>query len=244
MINILPKIQCLLENQRFTPSFLGIAIQPLYLIRRPLFLGIRKYAKKLNGRLLDFGCGEKPYEGFFSVNKYIGLDLKESGHSHHNSKIDIYYDGVNIPFQDEYFDSVFSSEVLEHVFNVNEILKELNRVLKKDGLILITVPFVWEEHETPFDFGRYSSFGIESILKNNGFEVFQHEKTGNSVSVIHQLLITYMTSILFTKNKWINSIINFIFIMPVTLGGLFFSKILPQSKKLFFNNIVLARKMK
>ena len=49
--------------------------------------------------MLDFGCGQKPYESLFSVEEYVGLDIEVSGHDHTNSKVDTYYDGKNIPLQ-------------------------------------------------------------------------------------------------------------------------------------------------
>ena len=81
-----------------------------YFIRRGLYLKIKLYSHELSGKLLDFGCGAKPYEVLFSnVTKYIGLDYEGGGHSHTNEHIDVFYNGRHIPFPNEYFDSVFSS---------------------------------------------------------------------------------------------------------------------------------------
>jgi ubiquinone/menaquinone biosynthesis C-methylase UbiE len=82
-----------------------------------------------------------------------------------NEQIDVFYDGRKIPFEDEYFDAVFSTEVFEHIFNLEEILKEINRVMKVSGKILITCPFAICEHEVPNDFARYSSYAINIFLK-------------------------------------------------------------------------------
>jgi SAM-dependent methyltransferase len=129
----------------FTPSLLGIIINPVYFIRRGLTKGILTNKKYLNGRLLDFGCGDKPYIKLIEVEEYIGLEI-ETNNPDQISEADAYYDGKYIPFKDNHFDSVLSSEVFEHVFNLEQILKELNRVLKPGGHILITIPFVWYEH--------------------------------------------------------------------------------------------------
>ena len=98
---------------------------------------------------MDFGCGTKPYRTFFQVEEYVGVDFENPGHPHDNEQIDIFYDGKNIPLPDGYFDSVLSSEVFEHVFNIDEVLAEINRVMKSDGKLLITCPFAWNEHEVP-----------------------------------------------------------------------------------------------
>ena len=57
------------------------------------------------------------------------------------------------------------NQVLEHVFNPDEFLLKINRVLKNDGKLLLTVPFVWDEHEQPFDYARYSSFGLKALIE-------------------------------------------------------------------------------
>src|SRR5215471_17650924 len=165
---------------------------PAYLTRNRLLKAIANYSKELKGVMMDFGCGSKPYKPLFNVEKYIGVDFENPGHPHINEQIDVFYDGKKIPFDNDYFDSVFISEVFEHVFDLDEILKELNRVMKPGGLMLITCPFSICEHEVPHDFARYSSYGIRYLLEKNGFEILQQQKSGNSIETIQQLRITYI----------------------------------------------------
>ena len=154
-----------ISEQNFNPGFMGIFTNPLYIIRKRLFQSIVSNKMYLKGKMLDFGCGKRPYEKYISVEEYIGLDIESSGHNHEEEKIDVYYNGRNIPFNDNSFDSVFSTEVFEHVFNLNVVTSEIYRVLKPSGHLLISIPFVWDEHEAPYDFARYTSFGIKSILE-------------------------------------------------------------------------------
>jgi SAM-dependent methyltransferase len=243
---MLQKLHRIYLNQRFIINFYSVFMNPFYFIRKDLYKNLKEMCPKLKGHLLDFGCGSKPYESLFSVEKYIGVDLEISGHQHLGEefdKIDVFYDGKTIPFPDNHFDSVFSSEVFEHVFNLEDILDELNRVLKKQGEILITVPFVWEEHEVPYDFGRYSSFGIKHILNKKGFEIIEHRKSGHFIIVFFQMWNMYIYNLIKTNNKYINLFLNILFISPFTILGLIFSKIMPSNKNLFHNNIVLARKI-
>ena len=225
----------------------GIAFNQNYLIRKELFCNIKSMSKQLSGTLLDFGCGSKPYQSTIQkwggVIGYVGCDIESSGHNHQEELIDVFYDGKTLPFENESFDCIFCSEVLEHIFTPDEILKEINRVLKKNGKILITVPFVWEEHEVPFDYARYSSYGIKHLLEKNGFSVIDMRKCGNSVQVIFQLINSNLEKcILKIKNLFLRYIMIFLFGMPITLLGIFFSKILPKNDKLYFNNIILAQK--
>jgi ubiquinone/menaquinone biosynthesis C-methylase UbiE len=95
--------------------------------------------------MMDFGCGTKPYKPIFiNATEYIGVDYAGEGHSHENEDIDIYYDGKTIPFEDNTFDSILACEVMEHIFNIEEILKELYRILKPGGKILISIPLCME----------------------------------------------------------------------------------------------------
>lgn len=218
---------------------------PGYFVRHHLVKGISRYADKMQGIMLDFGCGSKPYKSLFSVEKYIGLDFEGAGHSHAGEQIDYFYDGKKIPFEDNTFDSVFTSEVLEHVFNLPQILPEINRVMKKDAIILITCPFAIAEHETPVDFARYSSFGLRHMMEENGFEVIVQEKLGNSIEVIVQFWLSYLDIHITRKLKKIPLIGTFIEIVNSTILNLFaigFGKIFPKGKELYLNNLILCRK--
>jgi len=218
---------------------------PAYLTRNRLLNFITECAPELNGVLMDFGCGTKPYRSLFTVEKYIGVDFENPGHSHQNEQIDVYYDGAHLPFENNYFDSVFSSEVFEHIFNLEEILKEINRVMKPGGKMLITCPFAICEHETPNDFARYSSFAIKYLLEKNGFEMLRQLKTGNNVETVYQLWIMYIHQHItpyVRKVPVVRSAFRFITYTSLNCVGIFLSKILPDRKDLYLNNVVLCRK--
>ncbi len=226
----------------FNPGFIGLLVNPFYIIRRGLFKGIKANAATLHGKLLDFGCGSKPYKHLFDVSSYVGLDIKESGHGRQHDAIDVFYDGKEIPFKDNSFDCVFSSEVFEHVFNLDTVIKEINRVCKMDGKLLITLPFIWEEHEIPFDFARYTSFGIKHILETAGFEVIKQTKTTSYIETLVQLWSSYVHQYIL-RNKIVGIVLNPILISPLMLIGILLSKILPKNANFYHNNIVLAKKV-
>jgi SAM-dependent methyltransferase len=188
-----------LMRQSFQPDFISIFINPFYFIRRGLFKGIVKNRDYLYGVMLDFGCGRKPYQNLIQVDKYVGVDIEVSGHSHKNSMVDVFYDGRSIPFEANSFDSFLCSEVFEHLFNLSEILNELRRILKHGGKGVITVPFVWPEHEVPYDFGRYSSFGMESILQSHGFRIISMEKSGHFVECLFQFICLLYSQVVYIK---------------------------------------------
>ncbi|MBI4929247.1 MAG: class I SAM-dependent methyltransferase [Bacteroidetes bacterium] len=229
------------RRQVFIPAWYSIVINSNYIISRGISSGIKKNAHYMVGTMLDFGCGTKPYHSLFNVKHHIGVEIKNSAHNNDISFVDKFYDGKKIPFDDEYFDSLFSSEALTHIFNVEEIIPELNRVLKKNGCFLLTVPFVWKENEKPNDSVRYTSFGIKYLLKKNGFEIIVQEKKGNYLLVVAQLFNDYLFTAM-PNIKLIKFFFTLLIIFPLTLVELFFSFILPVNKDIFINNIIVARK--
>ncbi|MFZ1799253.1 MAG: class I SAM-dependent methyltransferase [Chitinophagaceae bacterium] len=231
--------------KEITRDFDPNIFHPFYIIRRELKKKMEKFAPALSGRLLDFGCGSKPYESLFHVDEYIGLDYYNEGHPHENESIDVFYDGHTFPFEDGHFDSILCSEVVEHIFNLPDILSELARVLKKDGLLLITCPFVWNEHEVPFDYARYTQFALKSLLEKAGFEIVNFEKSGNYRLALTQLKVLYNYNHArkifgnFFLMRWFYK--TFFVCLP-NMYGLFLNQMLPADDSLYLNNIILAKK--
>lgn len=240
---MIDKLKKIYQKEQFNPEFIGIFINPFYFARKGLYKHISELSKNIRGKVLDIGCGQKPYESLFDNVTYIGLEL-DTPENRKFKKADIYYDGKTMPFPDKYFDSIVCNQVFEHVFNPQEFLKEVNRILKLGGIILMTVPFVWDEHEQPYDYARYSSFGLKYILTQNGFEILEHRKVNNGVEVIFQLINAYIYKITFTDNKYINILTNILLIAPLNIIGIFLSKILPKNNDLYLDNVILAKKVR
>ncbi len=231
----------------FIIKWYDIFRHPLLLIRKGIEKEIAILSKKMAGTVLDFGCGSKPYLQYFAhIDKYIGLDIEQSGHSHQNEQIDVFYDGKKIPFNDNHFDGIFTSEVFEHIFNLEEVIPELHRVLKPNGKLLLSCPFAWPEHEVPYDFARYSSFAIKAIMERNGFKVLEQQKTGHFFEVIMQYFIFYVFCFIPKKPALIYYVLHQILILPFLVFTLIVSSILPKimkRKDLYFNNVLLVEKV-
>ena len=230
------------RKEMFIPSWVSIIINSNYFVARGISKGIKKNSHYMTGIMLDFGCGRKPYRSLFKVRDHIGIDVENPAHNNDSSVIDKFYDGKTIPFDNGYFDSIFSSEVLTHIFSIEEVMPELNRVLKKDGYFLLTVPFVWKENEKPHDCERYTSFGIKYLLEENGFEIINQEKTANYLIVIFQLFNDYLYSTIFPNIKLLKFFLTILVIFPLNLIGIILSAVFPSNYDLFINNIIVARK--
>lgn len=240
---MLSSLNNIYKKQQFKPNILSLFINPFYFVRRRIYKSVEKMAPDLKGELLDFGCGRKPYKDLFSVAKYVGLDIEQEGHDHTDEPVDVFYDGKVIPFENNHFDSCFSCQVFEHVFELDASLQEIRRVMKPGGKALFLVPFVWDEHEVPYDFARYSSFGLKYILEKNGFRIVKHEKDSHFYEVWLQLWCLYIFDFLNTKNKYGNILITLFFISPFTIIGLPFTWLAPRIRTLYFNNVFLVEKI-
>lgn len=240
-MKLIDSLKTAYRRQVFIPAWYSIAFNSNYIISRGISNGIKKNAHYMCGKMLDFGCGSKPYRSLFEVKEHIGVDIENPAHNNDISHVDKFYDGKEIPFEDDFFDSIFSSEALTHIFNLEEIVPELNRVLKKKGYFLLTVPFVWKENEKPHDSVRFTSFGIKYLLEKNGFEVIVQEKRGNYFQAISQLLNDYLYSAI-PSIKFLKFLVTVLFIFPLNLLELLFSFFLPKNNDLFINNVIVAQK--
>jgi SAM-dependent methyltransferase len=123
----------------------------------------------LTGRLLDVGCGTKPYAPILSFSEHVGVDV--AGSPHALTAADRVYDGRTLPFGDAAFDSLLCTEVLEHCADPDRLAHEIGRVLKPGGHALIAVPMVLQHHEEPHDYQRFTRWGMERLASAAGAEI-------------------------------------------------------------------------
>lgn len=120
--------------------------------------------------VLDAGAGECAYKIFFSKQEYKAIDLGVGENNWNYNNLDYMAPLDRMPIEDNTFDAIICTQVLEHLELPYESLLEMNRVLKPGGKIYITVPMSQDEHQVPYDFFRYTSYGIESLLTRAGFK--------------------------------------------------------------------------
>ncbi len=217
-------------------------MNPFYFARRALRRELGGLAPRVTGELLDVGCGRKPYRDLFpGVTRYVGIDF-DTPVTRGLGCADLLYDGRRFPLGDATFDAVLCSQVLEHVFTPEEFVRELHRVLRPGGLLLLTVPFVWDEHEQPHDYARYSSFGLADLLHRAGFEIVEHRKTLPDVRALAQLAAAYVYKAFAPSRFLLRLPIQVFLITPCTLLGVMLGPVLPRNEDLFLDHVVLARK--
>ena len=132
---------------------------------------VENIAKSLptGSSILDAGAGESVYKKFFSHCDYKAIDLAVGESRWNYANLDYVGSLHEMPIEDGKFDAVLCTQVLEHLEWPRESVKEMYRVLKPGGKLYMTVPMAHPEHQTPYDFFRYTSYGLESICKHAGF---------------------------------------------------------------------------
>ncbi|MCK4524843.1 MAG: class I SAM-dependent methyltransferase [Candidatus Andersenbacteria bacterium] len=147
------------------------------------------YAK---GYLLDIGCGDKLKEKIFLpyVKKYVGLDHENSLHD--LSKADILATAYNTTLLNESVNTILCTSVLEHLKEPSEAIKEANRILKKGGHAIYTMPLFWHLHEEPIDFYRYTKYGLRYLFEKNNFEIIELKPLSGFCVTFGQELVYYI----------------------------------------------------
>jgi SAM-dependent methyltransferase len=167
---------------------------------------LKEVAPLAKGRLLDVGCGDKPYEELFRpyVSDYIGVEYSEtfeltsastpltqtSGERRRGP--DVVYNGDRLPFPDGSFDTVLNVQVLEHTPRPGRLVAEMARVLAPGGTLILMAPFQFRLHEQPHDYFRFSPHGLRQLCKEAGLEVTRVEQMGSLWSLIGHKLNSYL----------------------------------------------------
>ena len=123
------------------------------------------------GRLLDIGAGDRWISGAVGPDvEYLALDYPATGRDLYRARPDVFADAHALPFPDASFDAVVCLEVLEHVRDPARVLREIARILRPGGRAWLSMPFLYPLHDAPFDFQRFTEFGLRRDLGTAGLE--------------------------------------------------------------------------
>jgi SAM-dependent methyltransferase len=209
---------------------------PLWIARRSLRRSIRARARHLRGRLLDLGCGTRPYRDLFGhVTATVNLDMPP------NQQVDVQANGMMLPFRDGTFDSVLCNQVLEHVPEPSQLFAEVARVLRPNGVLLLTTPQTWGLHFEPHDFYRFTMYGLQYLAQTHGFEVVELAPTCGIWATLAQRLADSMVNT-FARGAsvWLIRVLS-VAVAPVLWLG-YALDLLCGRKGDTLDNLLLARK--
>ncbi len=158
------------------------------------------------GVLLDYGCGGQPYRELFAgkVTRYIGADVAEAD----NTTIDLKIEpNRSIPLPAASVDTILSNQTLEHVPDADFYLAECERLLRRDGVLILTAPMQWRHHEVPYDYFRFTKYGLIELLSRHGFEVRNMTPCGGVYALLGQIFLNHLNERGFYK-KFVYRIVN------------------------------------
>lgn len=157
-----------------------------WLAGRVIYKDLKIWLPQLSGRIIDIGCGAKPYEEYLShCKEHIGIDREISGENNHQIDIEKTW-----PFADNSFDGALCTEVLEHTKSPQFVIQEALRVTKSGGILIFTVPFIYAAHGVPDDFFRFSLFGMQHLFKNT--EIIISKRQGAIGSTVGYLFLRWI----------------------------------------------------
>ena len=154
---------------------------------------VRAQAESLpaGSRVLDVGAGSAPYRGLFSHCRYFTQDFVQlhPGQLLHGaySEVDYVSQAASIPVEGGSFDAVICTEMLEHVPEPINVVKEIARVLRPGGKLILTAPLGSGIHQEPFHFyGGFTTYWYERFLAQAGFEEIRVEPNAGSFRAFSQ----------------------------------------------------------
>lgn len=171
--------------------------------------------------IIDIGAGEQMFRGICKDLKYISQDIaiydgfgKEGLHTGtwDTSNIDIVSDATSIPVEDGSFDNALCTEVLEHAPHPVGILNEIYRILKPEGIVILTVPSLSLTHFAPYFYqSGFSKYFFSYHAKEIGFQVLEIKNTGGAFDLIFSISTSIRPKIKKIKN--INKLNKYILIL-------------------------------
>ena len=177
---------------------------------------IEHISTKLNNcKILDLGCGKQNYKKYFINNIYHGIDIVKNDPL---IKSDRFYDGQTIPYDSDYFDCIICTQVISHVKNLDIFFSEMYRVIKFDGLILITTPFITALSEYPNDFRRFTLAGLVNYCQKNKFNILDYEKLVTGKQSIENIILSEIHKYKLKKNNEYSGVKKKIFSLYIFLA--------------------------
>ena len=159
-------------------TFLSLVKTPLFILKWHQRRAFIKYVKRIRGRVLDVGCGWQPYRELLECDRYWGVELGPE------VRPDVRANVAQLPFRDEVFDGLVCTEVIEHVPDPQAVLDDISRVLAQDGAAYLTAPMSWCLHYQPYDYFRFTNWGLEMLAERAGLRVVTCERIGGVFSLI------------------------------------------------------------
>ena len=138
--------------------------------------------KTASGTLLDVGAGDRWIAQHLRAGVgYVALDYPATGRDLYGARPDVFADARMLPFADAVFDGAICLEVLEHVSDPALVVAEIARVIRPGGTVWLSMPFLYPLHDAPYDFQRYTEFGLRRDIERAGMCVVALRRTSHAL---------------------------------------------------------------
>lgn len=148
-------------------------------------LGRRKPPKGIHGAsgvVLDIGAADRWVATYLQPGAfYVALDYPVTGKEFYDTRPDIYADASRLPIKDSVVDNVICLEVVEHLRDPRAAMAEIERVLKPGGKAWLSMPFMYPIHNAPFDYQRYTEFGLRREVANANLEIIEISHSDHAI---------------------------------------------------------------
>jgi SAM-dependent methyltransferase len=177
------------RKQRYVPNGKHVALGSRLAVHAMLPTYVEAMQTHTRGRLLDCGCGTAPYFSIYRdhVDEVVCIDWAQSVHRniHVDHEVDL---SGQLPFEAGRFDTVLLADVLEHIKVPAQLIAEIARVLAPGGKLILTVPFLYNVHEAPHDYYRFTRYAIEDLTQRAGLRLVSLEAFGGYPDILCDLL--------------------------------------------------------
>ncbi|MBK5290828.1 MAG: class I SAM-dependent methyltransferase [Acidobacteriia bacterium] len=140
-------------------------------------------------RVLDAGAGELQYAHLFQSHRYVSVDLGIGDAQWDYTRLNCVADLAALPLANASFDACINIVTLEHVTDPAQVLREISRILRTGGRILLVAPLEWEVHQAPHDYFRYTCHGIRHLLAQAGFGSIEVKACGGYFRLLSRRLL-------------------------------------------------------
>lgn len=159
------------------------------------------------------------------------------------TKADILTDCIDTKLESERFDTLISTQVIEHIYETDKYVAECHRILKKGGFGIFTIPFLWQCHSEPFDFYRFTKHAIKKIFQDQYFEIIELRPLEGALAALIQMEITsvYLVPSNMIMVKILRKLLNPIVIPMLNYLALHLDRII-YNDKLCLNYLLVVKK--
>lgn len=167
-----------------------------------IFRDVKKELPDFKGNVLDIGCGQSPYNFLLneSQTKYYGIDIVDADKFDYNNSKITPFNGEDIPFENDKFDAIICTEVMEHVANFQKLTDEIYRVMKKGGRGIVTIPWSARYHYIPWDYFRYTPSSLKTMFSK--FSSAEIRPRGTDIAAIASKIIVLFFRNLLPAEAW------------------------------------------